>query len=273
MEARRLLTSVGEVEATVGASTGGLASYSDGGASDADGVTNVSRPTFIGQATAWANVQLLAVGASSWPSETRTLGQTIAGSDGSWTIQSAFLPDGVYTVTAVVTPLKGSPAQPVVVVPALTIDTIAPRVSGLAFNPRNGTITTVISNVGAGLDEASATEAANYTVVPPSTIIGRHPAAGGGPISSPSISGFYSDASAYTVQLDFGSGGARKWPRGRYRFQVRSGGVVDRAGNALDGEFTGSLPSGDGVSGGNFIADLFNRQAGRRPARRRLARA
>ncbi|WP_337177229.1 Ig-like domain-containing protein [Paludisphaera sp.] len=275
LEVRRPLASGGDlaVGAAAEALVGGLAPYSDTGASATDGITNVSRPTFLGQAARWANVQLFAVAASSWPTESRVLGQTIAGQDGSWTMQAAYLPDGVYTVTAVETPPSGSPGQPVVLVPSLTIDTIAPRVHGLAFNPRHGTITAVISDVGAGLDESTATDPSNYTVVPPSTIIGRNPGPGGGPIASPAISGFYSDASAYTVQLDFGGGAGRAWPRGRYRFQVRSGGVADRAGNALDGEFTGSLPSGDGVAGGNYIADLFNRQAGRRPPRARLPRA
>jgi hypothetical protein len=272
LEGRQLLASLGDFEAAAGSLSASLAPYSDSGFSASDGVTNVSRPTFTGQAARWANVQVFAVG-SSWPTETRPLGQTIAGMDGSWTIQSAHLPDGVYTVTAVETPPTGSPGQPVVVVPALTIDTIAPRIHGAAFNPGNGTVTVVISDVGAGVDKESAETQENYTVVPPTTIIGRHPAPGGGPIVSPAISGFYSDASAYTVQLDFREGGARGWPRGRYRFQVRSGGVIDQAGNALDGEFTGSLPSGDGVAGGNFIVDLFNRQAGRRPARPRPTRA
>ncbi|AMV37293.1 Ig-like domain-containing protein [Planctomyces sp. SH-PL62] len=250
--------------------TGGLAPSSDSGVSGSDGVTNVSRPTFLGSSTPWAVVQLYAVRASSWPTETRLLGQAIAGGDGTWSLTSAFLPDGVYSVTAVQTPSKGSPSQPVVLVDSLTIDTIGPRVHGLAFNPKNGTITTVISDVGAGLDESSAQDPTNYTVIPPSTIIGVHPGRGGGqnPFQSPAISGFYSDASAYTIQLDFGGGEGRRWSRGRYMFQVRSGGVVDRAGNALDGEFTGALPSGDGVPGGNFIAKLINNQKARPQPRR-----
>ena len=40
-------------------------------------------------------------------------------------------------------------------------------------------------------------------------------------------------------------------------FEVRSPGVIDLAGNALDGEFTGKLPSGDGRPGGNFIVQLI----------------
>jgi hypothetical protein len=37
---------------------------------------------------------------------------------------------------------------------------------------------------------------------------------------------------------------------------VASGGVRDRAGNPLDGEFNGGDPSGDGVPGGAFMVRL-----------------
>jgi hypothetical protein len=39
-------------------------------------------------------------------------------------------------------------------------------------------------------------------------------------------------------------------------FTVRSGGVRDIAGNALDGEFYGFFPSGNNVPGGDFVARL-----------------
>ena len=32
--------------------------------------------------------------------------------------------------------------------------------------------------------------------------------------------------------------------------------IADRAGNALDGEFRGTFPSGNGIAGGNFRARL-----------------
>jgi hypothetical protein len=41
---------------------------------------------------------------------------------------------------------------------------------------------------------------------------------------------------------------------GRFFMAVGSGGIFDRAGNSLDGEFNRSLPSGNGVAGGNFRA-------------------
>jgi hypothetical protein len=98
-------------------------------------------------------------------------------------------------------------------------------------------------------DPTSATNPANYTIVPPSTIAGSSAQA---VALHPSIAGFYSAATSATVTFNLGKGG--RLPRGRYIFQISSGGVTDLAGNALDGEFTGRFPSGNGAPGGNFIA-------------------
>ena len=281
VEGRTLLSAMGRARpAAEGDVAGSLAAFSDSGV-PGDGVTNVSRPTFIGTGQAWATVQLFAIQAGSSPTNTRLMGQAIVGGDGAWSINSTSLPDGTYTVTAVQTPARSSPDPPIALADALTIDTVGPRVAGLAFAPQVGSITAVISDEGSGVNttlEGEGTEAsydgsarnpANYTVVPPATIRGANPNQSG-LTSSPAISGFYSDASAYTVQVDFGAGLGSRWARGRYLFQIRSGGVTDLAGNALDGEFTGSLPSGDGVPGGNFIANLTNNlHVRRRPPRRR----
>ena len=47
---------------------------------------------------------------------------------------------------------------------------------------------------------------------------------------------------------------------GRYLIVINSGGgdtgIHDVAGNALDGNFYGTFPSGDGLPGGNFAASI-----------------
>jgi hypothetical protein len=43
---------------------------------------------------------------------------------------------------------------------------------------------------------------------------------------------------------------------GYYRVTIKSGGIEDVAGNALDGEFYGDFPSGNNQAGGNFVANL-----------------
>jgi len=245
-----------------------LDASSDSGVSNSDQITNVSRPVFTGTASAYSIVQVYAARNGSQPTETRHLGQAIAGGDGAWSLWSTFLPDGWYTVTAIETPTGGSPSIPLALPGPLVIDTVGPRVAGLAFDGRTNHVTVVLSDVGAGLDPASADDPNAYTIVPPSTIIGAHPnpARGQGPLRAPSISGFYSSADSYTVGLDFDAPHRINARRGRYMFQIASGGVKDLAGNGLDGEFGGRLPSGDGQPGGNFIARLtVSRQPIRRP--------
>ena len=54
--------------------------------------------------------------------------------------------------------------------------------------------------------------------------------------------------------------GGRPLRGGTYTLTIFSGagvrGVRDVAGNALDGEFSGTFPSGNGIPGGNFVAEL-----------------
>ncbi len=54
--------------------------------------------------------------------------------------------------------------------------------------------------------------------------------------------------------FDFGS----TLPRGRYRFELRSGpdGIRDLTGQPLDGEFNGRFPSGNGIPGGDFQTSM-----------------
>jgi len=231
-----------------------LAPYSDSGVSNSDGITNVSRPTFIGTGVNFSVVQLEATKVGSWPTEMRYLGSTIVNDSGEWSITSPNLPDGTWTITATVTPPHGSPSMPVQMVKPLVIDTIAPRVTSVAISSTNDAIVAVISDVGSGILASTANDPNNYTIVPPGTIVGAHPANGNGPLVNPSISGFYSNGGAYTVRIGLGASAV---PAGKtYTFQIQSGGITDVAGNALDGEFTGRLPSGNGAPGGNFIARL-----------------
>ena len=254
VEARELLAAMAAVPPVVV----NLAAYSDSGVSHTDGITNVSRPTFTGTGANFAMVQVEATRAGSWPTQMRYLGSTIVNDAGNWSLVSPYLPDGSWTVTATITAPHGSPSVPVAMDKPLVIDTIAPRVTGVAISSRNDAIVAVISDVGSGLLTSTANDPDNYTVVPPGTIVGAHPANGMGPRSNPSISGFYSNGNAYTVRIGLG---ASTLPGGKtYTFQIRSGGITDVAGNALDGEFSGRLPSGNGAPGGNFIARLTTNQ-------------
>ncbi len=57
-------------------------------------------------------------------------------------------------------------------------------------------------------------------------------------------------AQAVTLTLNRG----RQIRGGRFTFTILSGGIQDVAGNALDGEFYGSFPSGNDRPGGDFVA-------------------
>jgi hypothetical protein len=105
----------------------------------------------------------------------------------------------------------------------------------------------VIQDYGSGLDETSLMNAANYTIEPKRTLIGKNTT---GISLAPAISGFYSGAQSATLHFQ------APFAAGRYLFQVRSGGIIDQAGNPLDGEFTGRLPSGTGRPGGNFLVQI-----------------
>jgi streptogramin lyase len=220
-------------------------------------ITSVNRPTFDGTTLPLSIVQLFAQRASSNPSLYVYLGQTISDANGAWSLTAPRLPDGTYTVTASIINSTGSPPSSIgfptapvaIVTPAnpLVIDTVAPRVSGIRFNRKAGIITVVIQDAESGLDAASVQNPSNYTIMLRRTLTGQN---SGGTILTPAIAGFYSTALSTTLLFS-----APLTP-GHYLFMVKSGGVIDMAANALDGEFGGRLPSGDGRPGGNFIAQL-----------------
>ncbi len=103
-----------------------------------------------------------------------------------------------------------------------------------------------------GLDLASLTTVANYAVLGPFSSFGHKPVA----ITGVSVSGL--DGTSRTVALTINGG--RPLRHGRYVIVVHSGGIVDLAGKALDGEFTGKFPTGNAQPGGDFQGRFqFNR--------------
>lgn len=229
---------------------------SDTGAFHDDFITSNDRPTFYGKTASYAVVQVFALRTDSFPSENRFVGQTIAGPDGTWslTLSTATLLDGAYSVSASATNPGGSPSPPSALTDAsgdartLVIDTVGPRVTSLAFSPKTGVLTAILSDAGAGLDPQTTSDVSNYTIVSAASKIGGNVM----PQRSDSIAGFYTQAVGSTVVLN----STTPMRRGTYYFQIRSGGVRDLAGNALDGEYTSRLPSGNGAPGGNFIVKL-----------------
>src|SRR5208283_928442 len=162
-------------------------------------ITNVNRPTFEGLAAPYAIVQLFAQQANTYPTTYMSLGQTMSGPDGAWSLTSPRLPDGVYTVTASMTSQAGFPTAPVLIVTPdnpLYIDTVGPRVTGMVFDPTTGISTVVISDAWSGLDQTSLLDPSNCTIMPRRSLIGSNSKT---PSLAPAISGFYTNAQSATL--------------------------------------------------------------------------
>ncbi len=247
--------------------TGLLNPSSDSGASNLDAVTNVSRPNFSGTATPGAIIQVYAVtGGTVVPVE---IGRTVADVGGSWNVTSATLPDGRYTIEAIGTdPARGTAALDVILPNALqgplVVSTSSPRVTNILFQPLTGRVEVSLQDGAGGLDQSSATDATNYSfqrvsprpspaerglrrpgfVLAPAFVVT-------GVTTAPQTSA--SDPQLIVVTID----NNQPIRAGFNRFTIRSGGIRDLAGNALDGEFSGSFPAGNNAPGGDFVADLL----------------
>jgi hypothetical protein len=220
--------------------TGSLSPASDSGASASDGITNIATPTFSGSSAPGATVQLYAARSSSGA---KLAAQTVADQQGNWSITSNHLADGSYTFTATATAPDGTAAGPIVLRSGsgsgrIVIDTSGPRVTALSTVPSSGEVILTFRDKGAGLDSLTLEDAANYSVVLNGRIL-------------PIMSVFVVPGSSPTVVLTLRNGQALV--RGSYRLRVASGGIFDLAGNALDGEFRGHFPSGNGHPGGDFV--------------------
>ncbi len=235
---------------------------SDTGASNTDQITNDNTPTFNGTAEVGSVVQLVAQQNGQAPI---ILGQMTVGADGKWSITpTAALPDGSYTVSV----NENHPRQPDREVETTTlmnpviIDTVGPRVTGLVFQPFRGQFIVTLQDDRSGLNQVVLADPNNYRLIrlhtPPHyrlMVTGVTPSA-----ASPN-----DPTAAQMVVVQIGNG--RALHTGYYVAQVLSGGLVDVAGNALDGEFKGTFPSGNGQVGGIFQAFLVSHGNHVQPAR------
>ena len=96
-----------------------LAPASDNGASNSDGVTSVTRPTITGRAEAGSTVTLYDTDGVT------ALGTAVAATDGSWSITSTLLGDGVHSLTVKATDTAGNTGSASAAL-NVTIDTAVP---------------------------------------------------------------------------------------------------------------------------------------------------
>ena len=182
--------------------------------------------------------------------------QGIAGPNGLWSLTSNTLADASYTIVGLAVATDGSRLATVLtsVDRPLVIDTAGPRVLGVQVDPRHGRVSIIYADALSGLDprvgqalpnayvfrRGIARRLQSYSVTGVSSSIGRLP----------------TDPITETITID---GGRRIGPGHRYLLRVESARVTDRAGNPLDGAFTGTYPSGTGSSGSDFAVRLVIR--------------
>jgi hypothetical protein len=242
--------------------TGQLNPSSDTGVSSSDAITSDNQPRFSGIAAPSSIIRLFAEPVSG--GSAIALGQTAADASGAWQITSNQLPDGSYAVVATAVDSAGHNPTQTTLLPAahpLVIDTVGPRVTGVVFSPAHGQVALTFQDDRSGLDLASLRNAAHY-VLSLSPSRPRTAASGTLLVTAITMQAPVVPTAPEPVVLTFNHG--RPLRSGTYTLTIFAAagtgpggtGVRDLAGNALDGEFYGAFPSGDGVPGGNFVARL-----------------
>jgi hypothetical protein len=241
--------------------TGELNPTSDSGLSTGTvDTTNVTQPDFFGKSEPLSTVTL---SATLLPGGTPfVIGQVAAGSDGSWNITSGtVLANGHYEITATAIDQFGvtTTTAPSVITSNLLIDTKGPVIDGLFFNRLNGQVDFIIQDPGAtqsGVWVNTLLDSSNYLlskVHPQKNFPGHYYVSNVTATPDPTI------ANAYDVAVTFNGGSPRRG--GYYLFTIRdssngNSSVQDLAENHLDGVFYGSFPSGNGINGSDFVAEL-----------------
>jgi Bacterial Ig-like domain len=232
----------------------------DTGESHTDAITGNPQPAFLGTSESFVTITLTAtpVGGGS----PILLGTTQTGLSGAWSIVSGVpLASGQYTLSAKAVDQAGVNSTTIQVLPnatqgALTIDTIGPKVTGFQFDPLTGQFAVTYQDNLSGLNQSELVNGANYSVT---TRLNRTPLKLGHKfiITSLTTSPPASPSGTQTVIGTINNG--MRLRGGLFTFSIISGGasgIQDVAGTALDGEFYGFFPSGNNVSGGNFVTRI-----------------
>ena len=237
--------------------SGSLVPSSDSGVSDSDHITNVRTPRFEGKGPVGATVRLYAVPVGS--NDTQALGQALIGADGTWTITSASLPDGVYGIRATATSRAAEGTLTADLIPStdkpLQIDTLGPSVTDVRILPRSGQIVLSMRDDRTGLDVPSVLAPSAYRFVREheGRVVDAFRIRS---VKAPTFVKAPSPTETVAFTIDTGTNG-RIGHGCRYVFTAYAARIRDTAGNALDGEYVRRLPSGNGASGGDFAANLL----------------
>jgi large repetitive protein len=241
--------------------TGQLNPSSDSGVSQFDGITNINQPNFFGTVEPFAHVALSATPADGSIGFIR-LGQTQADSSGAWSITSNVIPDGRWVITANAVDQLGRTTDEIQIMPSggqgpLVVDTVSPRITDAFFDRLSGQVFYSIQDASpaSGVNVSSLIDSANYQLT---TVHASRSFPGRFVVTEVFVSPGLAPNS-FDVAVTFNSGKPIKG--GFYLFTIRDttsgpASVQDIAGNHLDGEFYGSFPSGNGIRGGDFVAEI-----------------
>jgi hypothetical protein len=237
--------------------TGILNPASDSGKNNSDAITDVAQPNFYGTSAPFSTVTLSEAPIAGGPAV--KIGQVEAGSDGSWSVNSSPLVNETYRITASAVDQFGetTTVAPVTIVPTLVVDTVAPVINNLSFDRLDGTLTVNYKDNLSGMDLASLTNSAFYHISATPLSSKVHPPK----LILPTSISFTSDGvptDPVVVKVVFNHGHSMRG--GNYEVVIDSGtgdrGLEDVAGNALDGNYYGRFPTGDGLPGGDFVATI-----------------
>ena len=226
---------------------------SDSGSSNTDGITNVTHPTFFGSSEPFSTIKVIATPVGGGLGVLIAQGTT--DSSGRWNVTSfVTLAEGSYVITAGALDFNRHTTAATVVttvtgVNTLLIDTAGPKVAFAQFDRLGGQILVTYQDNASGVNLVNISDASNYQLYKnrrlfPGTYI----------VTSLVPTPGASPTDPVTVPVVINNGRALRG--GKYVFTIRSGGIRDVAGNALDGEFYGFFPSGNNVVGGDFVARL-----------------
>ncbi len=222
----------------------------DTGISSFDAITGDTQPNFFGTTGAFASVSLYAQAPGT---SAVLIGHTTANAGGAWSITSATLAQGSYTIFATAVDPYGQSQATTQLLPdaqqgPLVIETTGPTVEGVSFNRSMAQVTITFQDNLASLDQASLLTLGNYRVSK------RYAQSGTDLVTSVSTSNPAGPAGPETVTLQLKNG--RPIAKGLYFLSIAAGGIEDAAGIPLNGLFTGSFPTGYGQSDSNFVAEF-----------------
>jgi Bacterial Ig-like domain len=239
--------------------TGGLADLSSNGPNAANGYTNTDEPTFSGTTVPYSIVALSAQ--LSGVDVALPLGQAVATAGGQWNLKSGPLANGLYTITATVTPPAGFPTStiPLTNNGQIVIDTVSPIVVGESVvGP--GRVKVSFRDDLSGMNTTSLLYADNYTFAGPG-VIALHP----NKVSLLPSGNLPTDARGVLLTIK-----VKRRLLDRIRDLRISGtnnvsvgpdvtvneGIIDNAGNVLAGNFHIKASPASGRAAGNYLVKV-----------------